>query len=137
VAFSLSAGRADLKADHGWSRVLATEAVGAAATVGAAAGGDVVEAGAGEVLASVLALEGRTGEPIGDRLGDWAGAHGGTTRIGTARQPMVRMPMAAGQDIWTIGTTIRHPIGLMRIMMDRKTGRVERTRRAVNLRRAT
>ena len=127
----------DLKADQGFNRVLGSEAVGAVVMAGVVAGGDVVGAGVGEVSASGLDLEGRTGEPIGDRRGDWAGVRGGTTRIGMARQPMVRMRMAAGQDIWIIGTTIRHPIGLTRIMMDRKTGRVERTRRAVNLRRAT
>jgi hypothetical protein len=123
----------DLKADPGSNR--ASEVAGA----GVVAGGDVVEAGAGEVLASGLALvlDRRTGEPTGDRRGDWAGIRGGTTRIGMARQPMVRMPMAAGQDIWTTGTTIRHRIGLTRTAMDRKTGRAETTRQAVNLRRAT
>jgi hypothetical protein len=125
----------DLKADQGSNR--ASEVAGA----GVVAGGDVVEAGAGEVLASglalVLVLDRRTGEPTGDRHGDWAGVRGGTTRIGMARQPMVRMPMAAGQDIWTTGTTIRHRIGLTRKAMDRKTGRPVTTRQAVNLRRAT
>jgi hypothetical protein len=78
---------------------------------GEAVVGDVAEAGAGEGLASALVLEGRTGEPIGDRRGDWAGVHGGMTRIGMVPRPMARMRMAAGQDIWTIGTTIRLPTG--------------------------
>jgi hypothetical protein len=128
----------DLKAAHDFKRASATEAVGAAATAGVVAVGDAVEAGTGEALASDLglALDRRTGEPIGDRLGEWVGVHGGTTRIGMVQQSIVRTPMTAGRDTWTIGTTI-HRIGLMRTAMDRKAGREEKTRPAVNLRQAT